>query len=96
LSESASDVLHGCVEIVLVDGAKLRGAIMRELTKGGAIASGKFMSICAWKLSHLCSTVRQVLQDFQENPTAAQKHLKQPQIMEKLQKLINAGIVRMA
>lgn len=58
------------------------------------IASGKRFPSC--KLSHSCSTARQVLQDFQENPAAAQKHLKQPQIMEKLQKLINAGIVRMA
>ena len=40
--------------------------------------------------------VPQVLQDFQENPQAAQRHLKNPMIMEKLQKLINAGIVRMA
>ena len=38
--------------------------------------------------------VRQVLQDFQENPQAAQRHTKSPMIMEKLQKLINAGIVR--
>jgi stress-induced-phosphoprotein 1 len=40
--------------------------------------------------------VPQVLQDFQENPQAAQKHTRQPQIMAKLQKLVNAGIVRMA
>ena len=38
----------------------------------------------------------QVLQDFQENPKAAQAHLKQPVIMEKIQKLVAAGIVRMA
>ena len=42
------------------------------------------------------SVVRQVLQDFQENPQAAQRHTKSPMIMEKLQKLINAGIVRQA
>lgn len=40
--------------------------------------------------------MRQVLQDFQESPQGAQRHLKNPMIMEKLQKLINAGIVRMA
>ena len=40
------------------------------------------------------SVLRQVLQDFQENPQAAQRHTKNPMIMEKLQKLINAGIVR--
>ncbi len=39
---------------------------------------------------------QQVLQDFQENPAAAQAHLKQPAIMAKIQKLVSAGIVRMA
>lgn len=39
--------------------------------------------------------MRQVLQDFQENPKAAQQHAKQPDIMAKIQKLVNAGIVRM-
>ena len=50
-----------------------------------------------WLQSNLnVSVVRQVLQDFQENPQAAQHHTKNPMIMEKLQKLINAGIVRQA
>ena len=40
--------------------------------------------------------MRQVLQDFQENPKAAQEHTKNPGIMAKIQKLVNAGIVRMA
>mmetsp|Transcript_5922 Transcript_5922/g.10655 ORF Transcript_5922/g.10655 Transcript_5922/m.10655 type:complete len:570 (-) Transcript_5922:96-1805(-) len=39
--------------------------------------------------------VRQVLQDFQENPKAAQEHLKHPEIMGKIQKLVSAGIVQM-
>ncbi|KAJ4800348.1 Hsp70-Hsp90 organizing protein 1 [Rhynchospora pubera] len=39
--------------------------------------------------------MRQVLVDFQENPSAAQKHLKNPQVMHKIQKLVNAGIVQM-
>lgn len=38
--------------------------------------------------------MRQVLNDFQEDPKAAQHHMKNAQIMAKLQKLINAGIVR--
>ncbi|CAL5222224.1 g4557 [Coccomyxa viridis] len=38
--------------------------------------------------------MRQVLQDFQEDPQGAQRHTRSPMIMEKLQKLINAGIVR--
>lgn len=37
----------------------------------------------------------QVLIDFQENPKAAQEHLKNPQVMHKIQKLVSAGIVQM-
>lgn len=39
--------------------------------------------------------VFQVLIDFQENPKAAQDHLKNPQVMHKIQKLVSAGIVQM-
>jgi stress-induced-phosphoprotein 1 len=38
--------------------------------------------------------MRQVLIDFQENPSSAQNHLKNPQVMNKIQKLVNAGIVQ--
>ncbi|CAN8245262.1 unnamed protein product [Cochlearia groenlandica] len=39
--------------------------------------------------------MRQVLSDLQENPAAAQKHMKNPMIMNKIQKLISSGIVQM-
>ncbi|KAG7015655.1 Hsp70-Hsp90 organizing protein 3 [Cucurbita argyrosperma subsp. argyrosperma] len=39
--------------------------------------------------------MRQVLTDFQENPKAAQEHTKNPMVMNKIQKLISAGIVQM-
>lgn len=39
--------------------------------------------------------MQQVLTDFQENPRAAQEHLKNPQVMHKIQKLVSAGIVQM-
>ncbi|XP_020226464.1 hsp70-Hsp90 organizing protein 1 [Cajanus cajan] len=39
--------------------------------------------------------MRQVLTDFQENPSAAQEHTKNPMVMNKIQKLISAGIVQM-
>lgn len=39
--------------------------------------------------------MRQVLQDLQENPRTAQKHMQEPQIRMKLDKLIKSGIVRM-
>lgn len=38
--------------------------------------------------------MRQVLMDFQENPSAAQHHLKDPGVALKIQKLISAGIVQ--
>ncbi|KAK1430553.1 hypothetical protein QVD17_13373 [Tagetes erecta] len=37
----------------------------------------------------------QVLKDLQENPKAAQDHMKNPLVMNKIQKLISAGIVQM-
>ncbi|KAH0644154.1 hypothetical protein KY284_032038 [Solanum tuberosum] len=36
----------------------------------------------------------QVLADFQENPKAAQKHMKNPLVMNKIKKLISAGILQ--
>uniref|UniRef100_A0A0D6R9N2 STI1 domain-containing protein n=1 Tax=Araucaria cunninghamii TaxID=56994 RepID=A0A0D6R9N2_ARACU len=38
--------------------------------------------------------MRQILLDFQENPKAAQDHLKNPDVMHKIQKLVSAGIVQ--
>lgn len=39
--------------------------------------------------------VQQVLQDMQQNPSSIQKHMSNPGIMEKIQKLIAAGILKM-
>jgi stress-induced-phosphoprotein 1 len=39
-------------------------------------------------------SVQQVLRDFQENPQAAQHHLQQPVMMEKINKLIAAGVLQ--
>ncbi|PPD72249.1 hypothetical protein GOBAR_DD30849 [Gossypium barbadense] len=39
--------------------------------------------------------MRQVLVDFQENPKAAQEHTKNPMVMNKIQKLVTAGIVQL-
>lgn len=39
--------------------------------------------------------MRQVLDDFSQDPVAAQRHAKQPDIMAKIQKLVKAGIVKM-
>lgn len=39
--------------------------------------------------------VPQVLDDFQNDQAAAQRHLKQPDIMANIQKLVKAGIVQL-
>ncbi|XP_042503794.1 hsp70-Hsp90 organizing protein 3-like [Macadamia integrifolia] len=39
--------------------------------------------------------MRQVLIDFQENPREAQEHTKNPLVMQKIQKLVSAGIVQL-
>ena len=39
--------------------------------------------------------MRQVLIDLQESPKAAQDHMKNPMVMNKIQKLVSAGIVQM-
>ncbi|BEI80048.1 hypothetical protein CcaverHIS002_0105770 [Cutaneotrichosporon cavernicola] len=38
--------------------------------------------------------MRQILSDAQQNPSALMDHMKNPMISEKIQKLINAGIIR--
>ncbi|WVR07290.1 hypothetical protein IAU60_004331 [Kwoniella sp. DSM 27419] len=38
--------------------------------------------------------MRQILSDAQQNPSALQDHMKNPMIANKIQKLINAGIIR--
>jgi stress-induced-phosphoprotein 1 len=38
--------------------------------------------------------MRQVLQDMQADPKAAQEHMKNPMVMAKIQKLVNAGILQ--
>ena len=38
--------------------------------------------------------VQNVLRDFQEDPKAAQAHLKNPEIMKKINKLVQAGIIQ--
>jgi len=37
----------------------------------------------------------QVLVDFKENPKAAQEYTKNPMMMNKIQKVVNVGIVQM-
>lgn len=39
--------------------------------------------------------MQQILQQMQENPKAAQEHLKNPQIAANVRKLMSAGVIRM-
>lgn len=40
--------------------------------------------------------MQQILQQMQEDPKAAQDHLKNPQVAANVRKLMSAGILRMA
>jgi stress-induced-phosphoprotein 1 len=39
--------------------------------------------------------MQQILGQMKEDPSASQEHLRNPMIREKIQKLVNAGIIRM-
>ena len=39
--------------------------------------------------------MRQVLDDFKNDPAAAQRHVQRPEIMANIQKLVKAGIVQL-
>lgn len=39
--------------------------------------------------------MRQVLDDFQNDPTAARHHLQSPEIHRKISKLVSAGIIQL-
>ena len=41
------------------------------------------------------TVLEQVLDDFQNDPAAAQRHLQRPEIMANIQKLVKAGIVKL-
>jgi len=38
--------------------------------------------------------IQQILQQAQGNPSALQDHMKSPIVRQKIQKLVNAGIIR--
>lgn len=40
--------------------------------------------------------MQQILQQMQQDPKAAQEHLKNPQVAANIRKLMNAGILRVA
>jgi len=39
--------------------------------------------------------MQQILGQMKENPSAVQEHLKNPMIKQKIQVLVNAGVIRM-
>lgn len=40
--------------------------------------------------------MQQILQQMQQDPKAAQEHMKNPQVANNIRKLMNAGVLRVA
>lgn len=73
----------------------LTDPIMRQVSSNVCFV-GILESSCLYTVANVVTfLVSQVLIDFQENPRAAQEHLKNPGVMQKIQKLVSAGIVQM-
>ena len=47
-----------------------------------------------WPACTACLYCLQVLQDMQEDPKAAQTHMRHPDIAKKVEKLVAAGIIQ--
>ncbi|KAH1249035.1 Hsp70-Hsp90 organizing protein 1 [Glycine max] len=85
-------VLHSCYLCVEQNNKASRGDFTPEELKerqAKAMQDPEIQSILQDPV------MRQVLTDFQENPRAAEEHAKNPMVMDKIQKLISAGIVQM-
>ncbi|KAI5064201.1 hypothetical protein GOP47_0020871 [Adiantum capillus-veneris] len=89
--EANQELLEGVRKCLSQIDAANRGAVSEEELKERQAKSMQDPEI----QSILSDPVmRQVLVDFQENPRAAQEHTKSPLVMQKLQKLMAAGIIQ--
>ena len=88
-SQELKDGLARCVQKIQMGNAGMLSEEEQQQRREHAMADPEIQQILTDPV------IRQVLQDFQENPKAAQEHLKAPTVMAKIQKLVNAGIVQM-
>ena len=88
-SQELKDGLAGCIQKIQMGNAGMLSEEEQQQRREHAMADPEIQQILTDPV------IRQVLQDFQENPKAAQEHLKAPTVMAKIQKLVNAGIVQM-
>jgi len=88
-SQELKDGLARCVQKIQMGNAGMLSEEEQQQRREHAMADPEIQQILTDPI------IRQVLQDFQENPKAAQEHLKAPSVMAKIQKLVNAGIVQM-
>ncbi|KAG0488600.1 hypothetical protein HPP92_007180 [Vanilla planifolia] len=87
-NQELADGIRRCVEQI---NRGNRGEISEEELKekqAKAMQDPEIQKILSDPIMH------QVLIDLQESPKAAQEHLKNPQVMNKIQKLVRAGIVQ--
>lgn len=89
--ENNQELMEGIKKCIGQIEATNRGAVSEEELKerqAKAMQDPEIQSILSDPI------MRQVLIDFQENPKAAQEHTKNPMVMNKLQKLMAAGIIQ--
>merc|ERR1712065_87694 len=81
-SQELKDGLAGCIQKIQMGNAGMLSEEEQQQRREHAMAYPEIQQILTDPV------IRQVLQDFQENPKA-------PTVMAKIQKLVNAGIVQM-
>jgi len=81
----------------LLDSVKRTIAEMNQATTGETEAQTRERAMKDPEVQEILSDpiMRQILEDMQSDPKAAQEHLKNPAVMKKIQKLMRAGVLRM-
>ena len=87
-NQELKDGLSRCIQKINMGNAGMLSEQEQKERQAHAMADPEIQQILSDPI------MRQVLQDFSENPKAAQAHQRNPEIMAKIQKLVNAGVVQ--
>ena len=87
-NQELKDGLNRCIQKINMGNAGMLSEQEQKERQAHAMADPEIQQILSDPI------MRQVLQDFSENPKAAQAHQRNPEIMAKIQKLVNAGMVQ--